>query len=64
MFCGNMVHFSLGCLKKLVLCNVGKRSFIRIMFQINCRQCCQMVYFKTKIPNLGKYLKALHWKYF
>jgi hypothetical protein len=26
------------------------------------RQCCQMVYFQTKNPNLGKFWRALVWK--
>jgi hypothetical protein len=26
------------------------------------RQGCQMVYFQTKNPNLGKFCRALHWK--
>jgi hypothetical protein len=26
------------------------------------RQGCQMVYFQTKHPNLGNFLKGLHWK--
>jgi hypothetical protein len=25
-------------------------------------QCCQMVYFQTKNPNLGKFWKVLQWK--
>jgi hypothetical protein len=26
------------------------------------RQGCQMVYFQTQNPNLGKFLRALDWK--
>jgi hypothetical protein len=27
-------------------------------------QCCQMVYFQTENPNLGKFWKVLQWKMF
>jgi hypothetical protein len=37
----------------LILCGILNRS---------CRQGCQMVYFQTKSPNLGKFLRALDWK--
>jgi hypothetical protein len=29
---------------------------------ITLRQCCQMVYFQTKYPNMGKFQRALYWK--
>jgi hypothetical protein len=30
--------------------------------QVCCTQCCQMVYFQTKNPNLGKFWKVFPWK--
>jgi hypothetical protein len=35
---------------------------IRSVALCSVRQGCQMVYFQTKIPTLGKYCKVLKWK--
>jgi hypothetical protein len=29
---------------------------------LDCKQGCQMVYFQTKNPNMGKFRRALEWK--
>jgi hypothetical protein len=34
----------------------------RVNAKTSYEQCCQMVYFHTKYPNLGKFLKVLQWK--
>jgi hypothetical protein len=34
----------------------------RVGFQSGAVQGCQMVFFKTKNPNLGKFWRALEWK--
>jgi hypothetical protein len=40
------------------------QQFLRekLSFPFGCNQGCQMVYFRTKNPNLGKLWRALEWK--
>jgi hypothetical protein len=50
------------CLKHTRL-PVVLQDFTALVFVTHdCRQGCQMVYFQTKNPNLGKFWRALEWK--
>jgi hypothetical protein len=41
--------------------NVGEFWRLRL-FGTGCRQGCQMIYFQTRNPNLGKFWRFLQWK--